>query len=307
MTRDAAVDSIPTMPPIEADEVASLDEFEGRKNVEAVLRKDVIHRKWIENYRNSDNETFYNEAFGRIFDLLGSPEGRHVLDAGCGSLSHAMRFARLGYRLTAVDLSESVLETARFNLKNNPNLRRHITLQRDDILNLPFRDETFSDVLCWGALMHIPDVERAISELSRVLKDGGYLLIGEGSMRSLQSLSQRLLLTVSPNEDVYARTTPAGVEMWHLTDAGKMLTRHANIRWLKQAFANEGLVVKRHWPGQFTELYAKVSSPRARSLVHKFNRFWFRHLNSPFVSHGNIIVLQKLLPPLNRDWVGANS
>jgi len=301
INEDAAFESILPIGRVASESARSLDGSEGRRNVEAVLRRQDIHKKWIENYRNPDNEKFYNGAFARICDVVGPPEGKHMLDAGCGSLSHAMRFARRGYRLTAVDFSEGVLETARSNLNDEPNLSRQIALQREDILNLPFEDESFTHVLCWGVLMHIPDVERAISELCRVLRDGGCFVVGEGSMRSLQSLVQRFLLSVSSNGKDYTRNTPAGVEMWRVTEDGMMLTRQANIRWLKQTLSGKGLVVRKHWPGQFTELYTKTSSPRARSLIHKFNNFWFERVNSPLFSHGNILVLQKLPPPSGQD------
>jgi ubiquinone/menaquinone biosynthesis C-methylase UbiE len=297
VNKNAAIEPLPPMGRVTSATPGSPDGSEGRTTVEAILGKQDIHQKWIEKYRNPDNEEFYNHAFARICEVIGPPEGKHILDAGCGSLSHAMRFARRGYRLTAVDFSESVLETARSNLQDKPDLGRQISLQRQDILNLPFEDETFTHVLCWGVLMHIPDVERAISELCRVLKDGGYFIVGEGSMRSLQALVQRLLLSVSSKRRDFIRITPAGVEMWRVTDGGRMLTRQANIGWLKQTLGDRGFVVKNHWPGQFTELYSKTSSPRARALIHKFNNLWFEWVNRPFFSHGNIIVLQKILSP----------
>ena len=76
-----------------------------------------------------------------------------------------------------------------------------------------------------------------------------------------------------------------------------MLTRLADIRWLIDKFNEEGFVVKHHWCGQFTELYTKISSARLRKHIHKFNNFWFNHINISLFAHGNIIIFQKMLPP----------
>jgi SAM-dependent methyltransferase len=45
--------------------------------------------------------------------------------------------------------------------------------------NLPFKDSTFAAVVCMGVLHHLPDMEKAVKEQLRVLKDGGLLFIAE--------------------------------------------------------------------------------------------------------------------------------
>lgn len=48
-----------------------------------------------------------------LVDEFGLPPGSHILDVGCGTGRHAVGLARLGYRLTGVDLSAGMLAEAR--------------------------------------------------------------------------------------------------------------------------------------------------------------------------------------------------
>ena len=87
---------------------------------------------------------------------------RRVLDAGCG----AGEFASLigAPVVVAVDLSLAAVELAR---------SRGLQACRADLQRLPFGGEQFDAVTCNWVLYHVPVRDRAISELSRVLRPGG--------------------------------------------------------------------------------------------------------------------------------------
>src|SRR5262245_27731483 len=153
--------------------------------VESLLKKSAIHERWWSDYfRNAENQAFYDEAFAHIKRLLKAPPQSVMLDAGCGSCSHSIRLARHGFLVHAVDLSEPVLTKAKLNVSDN-RLNQQITIYRANLRALPFKDSTFQYALCWGVLMHIPDLGKAISELVRVLRPAGTLIISENNMYSL--------------------------------------------------------------------------------------------------------------------------
>jgi ubiquinone/menaquinone biosynthesis C-methylase UbiE len=77
-------------------------------------------------------------------------------------------------RLTGVDLSAEMLARAEDNAKN---LGRAVELKEGDAQDLPFADRTFDTVVCTYALCSVPDEARAISEMQRVLKPGGRLIL----------------------------------------------------------------------------------------------------------------------------------
>jgi len=116
--------------------------------------------------------------------------------------------------------------------------------------------------------MHIPDIEKAIAELSRVLRKGGMIIISEANMFSLQSVIMNSLKMFRG-----MKMTKAGLEYWAATPDGKYLVREVNVGWLKEKFERRGFKVKKRISGQFTELYTRFSRRMPKRLIHAFNYF----------------------------------
>jgi SAM-dependent methyltransferase len=76
----------------------------------------------------------------------------------------------VGIALTAVELSPEMLELAR---RQAAELGRDVDLRLGDAQDLELADESFDTVVCTLALCTIPDPERAVAEISRVLRPGG--------------------------------------------------------------------------------------------------------------------------------------
>lgn len=260
--------------------------------VKEYLTRQDIHQQWKSRYRSAENEIFFKNVFDYLVRILNAPRDSIFLDAGCGSCAHSIRLANRGFLVQAVDFSESALELARADVKTR-GLGNRIEIQREDILVLSFEDESFDYILCWGVLMHIPNLEKAISELSRVLKPGGVVVISVGNMYSLQSIILRNLEQFIGRKNRVVKRVAAGMEYWNTTSCGILLTRHADIRWLIERFKDNQFIVKKRIAGQFTEAYVRVSSPLLKRLIHDFNNFWFRYIKIPYFAFGNIFVLQK--------------
>ena len=263
------------------------------KIVESALQAEDIHLGWENSYYTEDNERFYEESFDYIIRILSVPNGAMFLDVGSGSCAHSIRLAKRGFYVLATDFSNSILKKAEQQILSF-HLQDKIKLQREDILSLPFEDQTFDYILCWGVLMHIPDIEIAISELVRVLKKGGKLIISEGNMTSLQSIVLRFLKQILRKEQANVVKSAAGIEYWTQNSNGILLTRQANIQWLIQTFKNNGLTLKVHVSGQLTELYTRFSSRLIRNLIHRVNHIWFKFIKNPYFAFGNIIILEKI-------------
>lgn len=99
--------------------------------------------------------------------------GKRVLDAGCG-LSYGTRIlASAGAScVTGVDVDQGAIEEARRRI---PELAGD--LQRGDIRDLPFGEDSFDVVVCFETIEHVEESERALSEFRRVLGPGGLLLV----------------------------------------------------------------------------------------------------------------------------------
>jgi len=105
-------------------------------------------------------------------------ESARILDAGCGTgtLTLALlRALKVPVKLTAIDLSSSVINTARkYVRKNNPN-EQEVRFAQGNVLALPFADQSFDLVVTSGVLEYVP-LEEGLTEMARVIPPGGYFM-----------------------------------------------------------------------------------------------------------------------------------
>jgi ubiquinone/menaquinone biosynthesis C-methylase UbiE len=235
-------------------------------------------------------------AFDYIIDIINAPKNSTFLDAGCGTLApHSIRLAKHGYFVEAVDFSASALKTAETNIKSQ-GMESRIKLKQESITSLSYDDESFDYILCWGVLMHIPELEKAISELSRILREKGLLVLSETNLYSLQAVTNGLLKRIKSflgKQSLELRVRQAGIEFWKNTISGQIVTRETNMRWLVNELKMNGLVLKKRTAGQFTELYIRVHSLFLKMLIHWFNSVWFKYIKIPNPAFGNILFFQK--------------
>lgn len=100
--------------------------------------------------------------------------GKDVLEAGCGIATDGMQFARAGARYTGMDFSPSALSLARrrFDMAG-----ADARLERGSIAELPFPDDSFDLVYSNGVIHHLPETQRVVDELHRVLRPGGTAIV----------------------------------------------------------------------------------------------------------------------------------
>lgn len=77
-------------------------------------------------------------------------------------------------RVTGIDLSPAMLDIAR---RRAAELGKPVDVREGDAHNLPFADESFDSVVCTFSLCNIPDLPQAVSEMKRVLRPGGRLIL----------------------------------------------------------------------------------------------------------------------------------
>ena len=99
---------------------------------------------------------------------------KKVLEIGCGIGMDGIEFAKAGADYTGVDLSD---QSIRLCKKHFELFSQVGNILNTDAENLPFDDNTFDLVYSWGVLHHIPDMQKSIDEVYRVLKPGGKIAI----------------------------------------------------------------------------------------------------------------------------------
>ncbi|HKO18839.1 MAG TPA: class I SAM-dependent methyltransferase [Acidobacteriaceae bacterium] len=94
-----------------------------------------------------------------------------ILDAGCGAGCYVQALGGMGYEVVGVEYLAS--KVAAWQSRNPGDPRVH----RADIALLPFRDESFDAVILNEVLEHVPDDRAVLTEVARVLRWRGLLLV----------------------------------------------------------------------------------------------------------------------------------
>ena len=124
----------------------------------------------------SDQKTVWRGVIsGRIAARFPDrcPEEIRVLDVGTGPGFFAIILAELGYQVTAVDYTASMLEEARHNAGA---LAKHIHFQQMNAEKLAFQTASFDVLVTRNVTWNLHDPEKAYAQWMRVLKPGGVLL-----------------------------------------------------------------------------------------------------------------------------------
>lgn len=112
------------------------------------------------------------------FDRLELGQGKRILDAGCGSGRHICEAFRLqGPLVVGMDLKIEECMRTKAMLTLMDKGEDGWSVAQADLANLPFKDASFDIVICSEVLEHINDYSSVINELTRVLKDGGEMVV----------------------------------------------------------------------------------------------------------------------------------
>jgi ubiquinone/menaquinone biosynthesis C-methylase UbiE len=106
----------------------------------------------------------------RVVEAAGPLDGSRVLDVACGTGSLSRRLAGAGASVTGIDLAPPMLALAR-------ELSSGIAYIEGSADRLPFPDDSFDVVTCQQGLQFFPDRPAAVSEMRRVLREGGGVVI----------------------------------------------------------------------------------------------------------------------------------
>jgi ubiquinone/menaquinone biosynthesis C-methylase UbiE len=155
---------------------------------------DTVRREYADESRFAVRASAWERASGPnaiavCRDAVAEVSPRRVLEVGPGRGETAEWIANeTGAEVVAVDQSERMVELAR---------ARGIDVRVGDVQNLPFEDETFDCVVAAWMLYHVPDLDRGLREIARVLRPGGRVVAVTNSARHYGEL--KALMNVHPD------------------------------------------------------------------------------------------------------------
>ena len=111
-------------------------------------------------------------AYEKLYELIRPVvKARTVLELAAGTGLIAKNIVRAASHIEVTDASEEMITEAK---RNNRSAKLHFSVQ--DMFCLPYADKSFDVVIVSNALHIVPQPEKALAEIRRVLKDDGVLI-----------------------------------------------------------------------------------------------------------------------------------
>ena len=130
-----------------------------------------------------------------------------ILDVGCNDaeLFKIIRQTNMSCKCWGIDIWDKILQLKIPNCK----------FQIEDIRNLPFEDRSFDIVFTLDVLEHVQNVQKGISEIFRVLKPGGVLILSGPTESWFYKICRILLYNILDRKVLQKKTKISGEADYH--------------------------------------------------------------------------------------------
>lgn len=126
------------------------------------------------------DERFYTqemrERLPQLVSLFQLQKRARILDVGAGTggiIPYLLEAIGPEGSLWAIDYAEEMVKIGRMKFQKES----RVIFELASVENLPYKDQFFDHVVCFGAFPHFEDKKEALEEMGRVLKTGGTLII----------------------------------------------------------------------------------------------------------------------------------
>lgn len=165
-----------------------------------------------------------------VFDRFDLPAEARILEVGCGPGNlWAENLDRLpeGWDVTLTDASPGMIQEAKNRLADG-----RFRFRPADARELPFEDNTFDALVANHVLYHVPDRERALSDMARVLGPAGVLYASTNGRDHNREMGRmlRVIFPERPNDDYHQ----AGIGFSLENGAGQLSRWFRDVRLLKR-------------------------------------------------------------------------
>ena len=161
------------------------------------------------NYKNY-NKKISNENISELSNLDLKQPNIKILELGCGDASlwnKNFNHIPSNWEITLTDFSDGMLKDAKKNLGEK---RSRFNFKIVNAENIPFEEESFNVIIANHMLYHVPNINKALKEINRVLKSEGILFastVGKNHMKEIREIISTF--------DIYSLTS----ESWEITDS----------------------------------------------------------------------------------------
>jgi SAM-dependent methyltransferase len=242
---------------------------------------------WDRDYYHPTAERFYDRAIPKMLDLMGASGS--VLDAGCGPGVHSIRAAKHGLRVQAIDISETMLSQAAQRARA-AGVSGKITFQQADLTRLDIPAASVQHAFCWGVLMHVHQIEKALTELARIIKPGGSLALYVTNQAALDNKIETLARTTLGKRTEKERHR-LGPGTWYEMHGERLWVRQFHVPNLIRHMGGLGFRRTERLAGELSEIQRRL--PTGRGPLLMLNNLWFSLQLPASPAIGNILIFRK--------------
>lgn len=230
------------------------------KNLKDKIRKaNISLHKYEAKYYELIHPEIYNQneqkrlisTLKKVNNLVSDPSDRvkKALDFGAGTGNVTGKLLKMGYHVTAVDLSVEMCHILEKKYADFVKSERLVVVN-SAIEDLVFSESTFDLITCYSVLHHLPDYVNAVRHLSFFLKKGGVMYIDheispfywKSEPRKVANLFKFIYLHLSPTvNSLYFRLIGLNLPPldYSLSDYWYAKKHHINHKKIKKTFEKE--------------------------------------------------------------------
>jgi len=183
--------TLPCRPNMTSDDIQSV--LNAVKNFHPALVTNHNRQTYEHKYMPLEKPTkkfFRNLYESRLRNIQNLARNRNrCIDLGCGNGLHMIPLIANGIHILGLDFSDMMLKSFKAHC-NQP-----VALLNSDIQNIALKDNTFDMAYSIATLYYVPDTEKAIQEIYRILRPGGVAYLEFGNQNSLNHFEAKRVST----------------------------------------------------------------------------------------------------------------
>jgi ubiquinone/menaquinone biosynthesis C-methylase UbiE len=211
----------------------------------------------------ADLDEYHFDKLHHLLRLVDfeAQRGRKVLDVGCGAGVDAVRFARAGALVTAVDIAPAAIGLATRNFEYQA-LEAELVVADGE--NLPFPDASFDYVFAHGVVQYTTNDQALVNECRRVLRPGGVAVFQVYNRISWLNLLSKIMKVGLEHEDAPV------LRKYSAREFRRLLTGFSAVRLIPERFPVKSRLHK-GWKGAaYNTIFVGTFNALPRPLVRRF-------------------------------------